>query len=76
MKIILSPLLLFKFHPYFVKLACFYMPYVFFISPCFDHDAFMHHTMHILDALEVKRRKGRLRFSILVSLVITHKFHL
>jgi len=24
--------------------------YVFFVSPYFDHDAFMHHTMHVLDA--------------------------
>jgi len=23
---------------------------VFFVSPYFDHDAFMHHTMHALDA--------------------------
>jgi len=23
---------------------------VFFASPYFDHDAFMHHTMHVLDA--------------------------
>ena len=55
------------------KVMCFSFP------PCFDHDAFMHHTMHILDVLdapEVKRRKGRLRLIIRVSLVITHKFHL
>jgi len=26
------------------------MLYVFFVSPYFDHDAFMHHTMHVLDA--------------------------
>src|SRR6218665_2037544 len=75
-KIILSPFYFFKFHSDFVKLTCFYMPYVFFVPPCFDHDAFMHHTMHVLDAPEVKRRKGRLRLSIRVSLVITHKFHL
>src|SRR6218665_2920037 len=24
--------------------------YVFFVSPYFDHDAFMHHTVHVLDA--------------------------
>src|SRR6218665_94667 len=30
---------------------------------CFDHDAFMYHTMHVLDAPEVERRKGRLRLS-------------
>jgi len=28
---------------------CFYILYVFFVSP---HDAFMHHTMHVLDAPE------------------------
>jgi len=26
------------------------MLYVFFVSPYFDHDAFMHHTMHALDS--------------------------
>src|SRR6218665_4200483 len=72
------PFYFFKFHPDFVKLIHFYMPYVFFVPLCFDHDAFMHHTMHVglLDAPEIKRRKGRLRLTIRVSLVITHKFHL
>jgi len=28
----------------------FYILYVFFVFPEFDHDAFMHHTMHVLDA--------------------------
>jgi len=26
------------------------MAYVFFVRPYFDHDAFMHHPMHVLDA--------------------------
>src|SRR6218665_2500259 len=28
----------------------FYMLYVYFVSPYFAHDAFMHHTMHVMDA--------------------------
>src|SRR6218665_2642606 len=32
------------------NLPVFYILYVFFVSPYFDHDAFMHHTMHVLDA--------------------------
>ena len=27
------------------------MLYVFLVSPWFDHNALMHHTMHVLDAL-------------------------
>jgi len=27
---------------------------VYFPSPYFDHDAFMHHPMHVLDASEYK----------------------
>jgi len=45
------------FTPTFTKLPLFsknsrvfYMLYVYFVSPYFDHDAFMHHTMHVLDA--------------------------
>jgi len=26
------------------------MLYVFFVSPYFDHDAFMHHPMHVQDS--------------------------
>jgi len=26
------------------------MLYMYFVSPYFYHDAFMHHTMHVLDA--------------------------
>jgi len=36
----------------FRKLTCFYMLYMYFVSPYFDHDAFMHHTMRVLDASE------------------------
>jgi len=28
---------------------CFYLIYMIFASLCFDHDAFMHHTVHVLD---------------------------
>src|SRR6218665_1837464 len=28
----------------------FYILYVYFVPPYFDHDAFMHHPMHVLDA--------------------------
>jgi len=28
----------------------FYILYVYFIPPYFDHDAFMHHPVHVLDA--------------------------
>jgi len=38
--------------PDFVKLTCFYILYMYFVSSYFYHDAFMHHTMHVLDALE------------------------
>src|SRR6218665_1239422 len=34
----------------FGKFTCFYILYVFFVSPYFYHDAFMHHTKHVLDA--------------------------
>jgi len=57
--------LLFQISPGFRKLyVFFYILYVFLVSPYFDHDAFMHHTMHILDApaLHVTRcRYVRLR---------------
>src|SRR6218665_1036811 len=41
-----------NFPPDFVKFMCFcfLIHSVFFISPWFGHDAFMHHTMHVLDA--------------------------
>src|SRR6218665_125154 len=38
-----------KFPPDFVKFACFLQTFYAFRSPI-DHDAFMHHTMHVLDA--------------------------
>jgi len=38
--------------PFSANLRAFYRLYVFFVSPYFYHDAFMHHTMHVglLDA--------------------------
>ena len=36
------------------NLRVFYIFYVFFVSPYFYHDAFMHHTMHVLEAPVVK----------------------
>ena len=44
---VISPYFL-KFPPDFVEFTCFLHT---FVSPWFDHDAFMHHTMHVLDAL-------------------------
>src|SRR6218665_3883375 len=32
------------------KFTCFYILYVYFVSPYYDHDAFMHHPMHAVDA--------------------------
>jgi len=46
----LFPPYFYKFPSDFVKFTCFFILYVFFLSPYFDHDAFMHHTMHVLDA--------------------------
>ena len=28
---------------------CFWLNLIFFTSPYFDHDAFMHHALHVLD---------------------------
>ena len=39
-----------NFSLFSIDLCDFYLIYVFFLPPCFDHDAFMHHTIHILDA--------------------------
>jgi len=48
-KIILSPLLLQIFPPVLGKFTCF-LHALRVYSPYFDHDAFMHHPMHVLDA--------------------------
>ena len=32
---------------------CFLHTLLLFLFPSFDHDAFMHHTMHVLDAPDV-----------------------
>ena len=55
---------IYKFHPYFrkmytfppisAKFMFFCLVYVFFIPPYFDHDAFMHHALHVLDALVLR----------------------
>jgi len=50
-KMLFSPYF-FKFPSDFAKFTCFYIHSAFFVSPYFDHDAFMHHTMHVLDAPE------------------------
>jgi len=50
-KIIISPLYFEKFPPLFSKNSpSFYILYVYFVSPYFDHDAFMHHPMRVLGA--------------------------
>src|SRR6218665_2477190 len=33
-----------------LNLRFFYLLHMYFVSPYFDHDAFMHHTMHVLHA--------------------------
>src|SRR6218665_3282879 len=49
-KIILSPYF-YKFPPPVLdKFTCFLHTLRVFCSPYFDHDAFMHHPMHVLDA--------------------------
>src|SRR6218665_1165082 len=49
-KFIIPPLFP-KFSPLFSKHStAFYILYVYFPPPYFDHDAFMHHPMHVLDA--------------------------
>src|SRR6218665_2571268 len=35
--------------PFSKNSPAFYILYVYFVSPYFDHDAFMHHPMHVLD---------------------------
>ena len=49
-KKILFPPYFFKFPSDFVKFTCFLHTLWVFVSPQFDHDAFLHHTMHVLDA--------------------------
>jgi len=49
-KIIISPYFC-KFPPDFVKFTCYLHTFCVFRFPLyFHHDAFMHHTMHVLDA--------------------------
>jgi len=50
------PLTFAKFPPDFIKLTCFYILYMYFVSPYFYQDAFMHHTMHVLDASDGRWR--------------------
>jgi len=41
----------FEKYPLFSKNSpSFYILYVYFVPPYFDHDEFMHHQMHVLDA--------------------------
>src|SRR6218665_1558582 len=43
--------LLFKIAPFFLQIYVSFTYFMcFFVSPYFYHDAFMHHTMHVLDA--------------------------
>src|SRR6218665_2738529 len=49
-KFIISPPIFPTFSLISSNLHVFCMLYVILPSPYFDHDAFMHHTMHILDA--------------------------
>jgi len=36
--------------PLFPQNLCFFLNLIFFGFPYFDHDAFMHHVLHVLDA--------------------------
>jgi len=64
---LLFPSLLWKMSPLFYKNSpAFYILYVNFVSPCFDHDAFMHYPMHVLDA-PVQQRMSRMTIIKLVG---------
>jgi len=41
---------IYKFPRIFIRLTFFGLIYPFFTSPYFDHDAFTHHAIHVLDA--------------------------
>jgi len=43
-----------NFPPIFVQFTFFWLNLRLFASPYFDHDAFMCHALHALDALDVK----------------------
>ena len=44
--------------PVFGKFTSFLHTFCVFFPPYFDHDAFMHHPMHVLDAPEYNNRAG------------------
>ena len=47
-----------NFSPSFVKFSCFLHTFCDFrFPPYFDHDAFMHHTMHVLDASDLTQER-------------------
>src|SRR6218665_1771993 len=41
---------IYQFNPISTKFTFFGLIYVFLLPPYFDHDAFMHHALHVLDA--------------------------
>jgi len=42
--------------------------HVFFASPYFDHDAFMHHALHILDAPDDNNNRKIKNYKIYIAL--------
>jgi len=46
----LFPLKMFQFFPYLSSIYVFFLNLPFLLAPYFDHDAFMHHALHVLDA--------------------------
>jgi len=44
---------------------------VYFVFPYFDHDAFMHHTMHALDAPELMKFEATCNFMPLMVITMT-----
>ena len=43
----------------------------YFVFPYFDHDAFMHHTMHALDAPELMKFEATCNFMPLMVITMT-----
>ena len=52
---------IYRSSPIFVHFTCFAL-FTFSVSPYFDHDAFMHHVLHLLDV------PARIRSNLLSSL--------
>jgi len=65
-----------KFPPWFRKICFFYILSVTFVFPYFDHDAFMHHTMHVLDApVNISKRNNLFWILVIDSFIIITKYY-